>query len=132
MRTTPGAVQEILGSNYDSINCPSLKPYIDSASVVMDRVVVCATAKGITHTVSELRLMEMWVAAYLYTISDPIYKSKATADASATFMDRSYLDAAKMIDTSGCLNSIMSGNRASLDWLGKPISEQIDYFDRNY
>lgn len=131
MRTTPGAVIEILGNNYDTINCPSLKPFIDSASVVMDRVVTCATAKGITHTVTELRLMEMWVAAYLYTINDPIYKSKATADSSATFMDRSYLDAAKMLDSSGCLNSIMSGNRASLDWLGKPLSEMIDYVDRS-
>ena len=132
MRTTPGAVQEILGSNYDSINCPSLKPYIDSASAVIDRVITCAADKGITHTVAELRLMEMWVAAYLYTISDPIYKSKATADASATFADRSFLDPAKMLDPSGCLNSVMASNRASLDWLGKPISEQIDYVDRNY
>lgn len=131
MRTTPGAVKEILGQNYDTINCPSLKPFIDSASVIIDRVITCATNRGVTHTAAELRLMEMWIAAYLYTINDPLYKSKSTADASASFADRSYLDPAKMIDSSGCLNTIMSGNRASLDWLGKPLSEQLDYFDRN-
>lgn len=130
MRTNAGAVIEILGSNYDSINCPPMKLYLDTASVIIDRVVTCATGKGFTHSVSELRLMEMWVAAYLYTIHDPIYKSKSTADASATFMDRSYLDAAKMLDNTGCLNAVMAGNRASLDWLGKPLSEMIDYVDR--
>lgn len=130
MRTNAGAVIEILGNNYDSINCPPMKPYLDTASVIIDRVVTCATGKGLTHTVIELRLMEMWVAAYLYTINDPIYKSKSTADASATFMDRSYLDAAKMLDNTGCLNAVMAGSRASLDWLGKPLSEMIDYVDR--
>lgn len=131
MRTTPGDVQKILGANYDDINCPSLDPYIRAANLVISRVVTCATGKGVTLSTEEQREMEKWVAAHFYTINDPIYKSKQTANSSASYFDRSYLDAAKMLDTSGCLAAIVSGQRASLDWLGLAESEQTDYVDRN-
>lgn len=124
-------VSAVLGANYDNINCPSLIPYIKSAQDTVLRMVQCATAKGHTFTSSELSNIAMWLAAYYYTINDPIYKAKTTGDASATYFDRSYLDAAKMLDTSGCLNSIVTNNRASMTWLGKPPSQQINYVDRD-
>jgi hypothetical protein len=130
MRTTDKAVQEILGDNYDSINEPSLFPYIRAASLIVDDVVTCLATKGLTYTTARLREIETWVAAYLYTITDPIYKSKTTANSSATYPDRSYLDAAKALDNSGCLSGALSGNRASLDWLGLPPSSQTDYINR--
>lgn len=130
-RTTAEEVKEILGDNYDSVNCPRLTPFIDVANVMIDDVVTCAATKGITHSAAKLRQMERLLAAHYYTISDPLYKSKQTADASATFMDRSYLEAAKMLDNSGCLTAAVSGQRAGLTWLGKPPSEQYDYDERD-
>lgn len=130
-RTNPIKVQDILGGNYDTINCPSLKPFIESAGLILDRVIECATSKGITHTAGELAAMEMWVAAYLYTISDPIYASKTTANSSASYFERSYLDPAYMLDPSGCLKAIIKGTIASIEWLGKPPSAQLDYDQRN-
>lgn len=131
MRTNPEAVKEILGENYDTVNCPVLTPYIKAATLIIDRVVACASDRGVTHTASELREMERWMAAHFYTIYDPIYKVKTTANSSATYFDRSYLDAAKALDVSGCLGAIMSGQRASLDWLGLPPSEQTEYIQRD-
>lgn len=131
-RTTVVNVQDILGGNYDTINCPSLKPYIISAGLIIDRVVECATSKGFILLTGELAAMEMWVAAYLYTIGDPIYKSKTTANSSASYFDRSYLEPAYMLDPSGCLKAIISGKSvASLEWLGKVPSEQLDYDQRD-
>lgn len=130
MRTTDKAVIEILGDNYDCINLPSLFPYIRSASLIVDSMIDCLTGKGLVYTTARLKEIETWVSAYLYTITDPIYKSKTTANSSATYPDRSYLDAAKILDGSGCLAGILSGNRASLDWLGLPPSGQTDYINR--
>lgn len=129
-RTTPTDVVDILGANYDTINCPKLHPFIKAASLLIDRVEICATEHGYTLSTSEKTEMERWMAAHLYTIYDPIYKSKTTANSSATYFDRSYLDVAKSLDVSGCLNSIMSSNRVNFDWLGKIPSEQIDIEDR--
>lgn len=130
-RTTPAAVKEILGTNYDDINCPSLNPYIKAATLAIDRVDACATDRGYVLTTSELTEMERWVAAYFYTIYDPIYKTKQTANSSATYFDRSYLDVAKALDPSGCLNAVMSSQRINFDWLGKTPSEQIDIDERD-
>lgn len=132
MRTTPKDVQDVLGPNYDTINCPSLMPYLRSASLIIDDVVDCATESLITLSDARLAEMEKWIAAYLYTITDPIYKTKQTANSSASYFDRSYLDAAKSLDKTGCLAAILTtGARAGMDWLGKRPSEQIDIDDRN-
>lgn len=129
-RTTPEDVIEILGTNYDTINEPSLKPYIRAASLIVSRVIECAEQRDQDITASEAREMERWVAAYLYTINDPIYKSKQTANSSATFNDRSYLDGATALDPSGCLSTQMKGTNAFMYWLGTVPSEQTDVEDR--
>jgi hypothetical protein len=130
-RTKPEEVIEVLGSNYDDINEPSLKPYIKGANLIVSRVVTCAEERDITISDDEAREMERWVAAYLYTINDPIYKSKQTANSSAVFNDRSYLDGAFALDPSGCLRIQIKGTSALMGWLGKTPSEQIDVDDRD-
>lgn len=131
-RTNPKAVIAVLGSNYDTINCPLMTPYIRAASLMVTRADECATAIGYTLTSTELEEMERWVAAHFYTISDPIYLSKQTGNSSASYPERSYLDIAKMLDPSGCLSSLASANITPLDfeWLGKEPSNQIDYDQR--
>lgn len=134
-RTTPLAVENLLLKDYDSRNWPSLSPFIDSATVIVDRVVTCATAKGITLTTAEKELIERWLAAFFYTRSDPIYQSKSTDGSSASFVadpvdPERYRAGALAVDYSGCLAGILKGNRASAVWLGKRPSEQTSYVDR--
>ena len=124
-RTSSNAVQGVLADNYDG--CTNLTPFIATANAVMRRVVICSSARGFTLTVTEQEMMERWLAAYYYTIADPLYKSRSTNGASGSFFDRSYLEAAYAIDPSGCLKGIIEGKRASMVWLGKNPSEQIDY-----
>lgn len=140
-RTTEDAVEELLsaGGDYDTLNNPSLIPFIQTANVIVTRVVTCATEKGITLSTEERELIERWLSAHFYVMSDQTYAAKGTEGASATFhgqtgmnLDASkYGQTAKMVDYSGCLNAIGNAQRASLSWLGKRPSEQTDYSDRD-
>lgn len=134
-RTTQLAVENLLLKDYDSRSHPSLSPYIDSATVVVDRVVTCASKKGITLTTAEKELIERWLSAFFYTRVDPIYQSKGTDGSSASFVSdpvdpERYRMGAMAIDPSGCLSAILKQKTASGVWLGKRPSEQISYVDR--
>ena len=128
-RTTSGAVAGVLGGNHDGSTL--LTPYMDSANPIVTRTAACATGKGITLSAIELELIERWLAAYFYTIMDPLYTSKNTADAGGSFNPRSYLEAAYAIDYSGCLKAIIERKTAGMMWLGKPPSEQLPYEQRD-
>ncbi len=111
----------------------SILPFIEEAEVMTDSVEACANDRGLTLSETQLRLISTNLAAHFYSIRDQRYQSKKTADASATFLsDREdYLNKAKMIDTSGCLDSLAKGHKPRFHWLGKPKSAQIDYADRD-
>lgn len=132
-RTVSASVVVLLGKDYDTINTPSLTGFIDSASAIIDRVVICAAAKGITFSDVELELLERWVAAHLYVQSDATYKSRRTLRAAGEFNKDwdSYLKAAYGLDPSGCLKSAFTSNRVSAFWMGKVPSNQIPYVDRD-
>lgn len=138
-RTTAAAVKLVLagGKDYDTDNAPDLTPYIDTASALVDDVDTCATARGYTLSSTRLELIERWLAAHAYALSDQPYASKATDRASATFQGQTgmnldatkYGQMAKSLDTSGCLAS--AGRKARLLWGGLPPSQQTDYVDRD-
>ena len=140
-RTTAAAVQAVLapGKDYDTEDEPSLDPFIDTATAIVDRVEDCAVAKDRTLTDAELELIERWLAAHLYAMSDQTYASKSTAGASASFHGQTgmHLEATKYgqtaltVDYSGCLSAISKRQVARLVWLGKPPSEQLPYTDRD-
>jgi hypothetical protein len=133
-RTTTTAVQTLLGANYGALpdgTSPSLQPYVDAATNLVDQVVTCATAKGTTIDATTLELIERWLSAYLYTRMDPLYKSRSTKDASGSFADYGYKETAISLDPSGCLAGILKGQTAGMVWLGKPPSSQINYVDRD-
>jgi hypothetical protein len=135
-RTTSSAVLAILLRDYDSVNNPSLEPFIEAASSLMDDVAACAVAADATLSSTKLELMERWLAAHFYTKNNPVYQSKTTSQASATFVrgkkePEPYKDAALMLDSTGCLASALAGNRAGGFWAGKVPSEQIPYDQRN-
>lgn len=128
-RTTATAVEKVLGYNYDGES--DLSPYIDTAANIVDQAVACATARNIVISSGTAALMEMWLAAHYYLQMDPLYKSKTTGRASASFADQDYSKQALQLDGSGCLAGILSGKRASLTWGGKTDAEKLDYDQRN-
>lgn len=139
IRTTEAAVKGILLRDYDKRKAPSLIPFIESASSLVGRVSVCASARGEPLTAEQLELVERWLSAHLYQVSDQGYSSKSTDSASGSFQGQTgmYLESTKygqtalMMDTSGCLASFAKRAAASCDWLGKAPSVQTDYLDRD-
>lgn len=142
-RTTSSLVIALLGNsathpkglgNYDGVS--DVTQWIDSATAIVDRVATCATGKGITLSTTELELIERWLAAHYYTKYDPLYASKSTGRASASFIQdpkvpERYKAGALDLDPSGCLAGILAGARAGAAWLGKRPSDQTDYADRS-
>jgi hypothetical protein len=111
-RTTPGAVQAILGPNWDGYNptagiaSTDLTPFVYAASNVTDQVASLAAQRFqqrlTTFTLSGLQsatqapmgsdspntmleLIERWLAAHFYCHEDPLYNSKSTGGASGSF-----------------------------------------------
>ncbi len=144
IRTTPDAVIDVLrngseGGDYDDDNEPSLDGYIDAASAITDRVAACAIKKNLSLSTTELELIERWVAAHNYCMSDQTYASKNTTQASASFKGQTgkgleitnYGQTALRLDYSGCLSAIDKRQFAGVSWLGKPPSTQIPYEQRS-
>lgn len=135
-RTTTGAVQGILGSDYDTRRSPDLSPRIETAATLVDDIVAKATELSIPLTDTRLEVIERWLAAHLYCITDRPYKSRSAGGASGTFdgntdkgLDATlYGQTAKVLDTTGFLSSLGSSGgtgtggggstRAGLFWVG--------------
>jgi hypothetical protein len=140
-RTTSAAVIGILQGDYDTINNPSLQPFIDSASIMVDRVVAVAKTKAspVSLLINEQEVIERWLAAHFYCVSDQPYAAKTTAGASANFQGRTdiglegtkYGQMAIRLDYSGILNAIDKRLFSQMAWLGKPAGEQTPYRQRN-
>ena len=143
-RTNSTNVQGVLrlgsqGGDYDDANSPSLTPFIDTATAIVDRVNTCATDREVTLTTAELELIERWLAAHCYVQTDQSYASKSTAGASASFHGQTgmglenskYGQMALSLDPSGCLKAISQSRKVRAVWLGKIPSEQTDYVDRD-
>lgn len=139
MATTVAAVKQTLGADYDCISNPSLNTYIDTAAAIVGRVVECAAKKDVTITSSERELIQRWLAAHFYVMSDQNYKGRSTLRASGQFQGDTgmYLEASKygqtavLVDPSGCLNNIGKQSRAYIFWGGKRPSQQVDIESRD-
>lgn len=135
-RTDADAVKAVLLRDYDQRNTPSLTTFITSASLIVDRVATCAAAKGYTLSDALLLEMETWVAAYRYTLNNPVYSSKSTDGRSASFVrdGNPYKEGALALDPSGCLSVALDPKKATrpgFSWLGKRPSEATPYTDRD-
>lgn len=139
VRTTSALVIEILDRNYNTRDAPSLTPFIAAANSLVNRVRTCAREKSLALSTTELELLERWLAAHMYCQADRTYRQKSTGKASGAFdgitkdglESTMYGQTALRIDYSGCLRQIHTGASATVIWLGKPPSEQIDYADRD-
>lgn len=116
--------------------------FIAAASSLTNQVESCDSDNELSS--SQLYHIELMLSAHFYTMLDPLYKSRKTADASATFQGDTgmALDAthygqnAKVMDTTGCLAKLDKQAKegkitAGVTWLGLPPSDQTDYVDRD-
>jgi len=136
-RTTSERVRDVLMDDYDPSK--KLTPYIDSATLVIDRMIICASNKGISISVAEAEICERWLAACMYALSDKPYASRSNLQASGQFHGQTgmgweanlYGQNAMRLDPSGCLFAMNNRAKASGGWLGKTEPEQLDYDARN-
>ena len=137
-RTTESAVQGVLMSDWDG-STDLDTPFIAAANLFVTRVRACASAKGITLSTDELEMIERYIAAHLYVMSDQNHASRTVNGVSETYQGQTgmrleaskYGQTAMMLDPSGCAAGIGKGQRASMTWLGKAPSSQVDYIDRD-
>jgi hypothetical protein len=135
-RTNSVAVAAILGRNYDEAT--DLSPFIETAYLMVNKVVLCAARKGATTTAEGLEIIERWLAAHYYGCHDQFYTSKSTGGASASFQGQTgmrleatfYGQTALGLDDTGCLEALSKRNTASMVWLGKHRDERTDHEDR--
>lgn len=87
-RTSTTAVKAVLlpGQEYDLDRNPSLQPFIDAASSMVDRAV--ATRRGSVLSTSDQELIERYLAAHFYCTSDKVYTSTSKGGASGSFMQQ--------------------------------------------
>ncbi len=134
-RTTQEEVRTIIETDSDL----NIAPFLDAANALVDYIVTQDSAGILSAKLKEQ--IEKWLAAHFYAIRDLQYKEKKTGDASAIFQGRTGMgfDAslwgqqAKALDITGTLQRLDTKPRpkASLTWVGKPVSEQTDYVDRD-
>jgi hypothetical protein len=135
-RTSSALVQGLLLRDYDTRNNPSLTPFIDTASLVVDAVAACAARKGLTVSDEFLEMLERWLAAHYYTKNNPTYSSKSNDGRSASYIrdpkvPEPYKAGAMELDYTGCLLAVLnSGARVSMTWLGKRPREAVPFVDR--
>jgi len=131
-------VQAILETDQDPDRRISLEPFIKGANVLTNRV--SAGDEDGCMTADALFEVERYLAAHLYAARDQLYTSRSTGGASGSFQGQfgmrldstDYGQRAMLFDCTGVLQSINQGkSKATLAWVGKPPSEQIDDTDRD-
>lgn len=138
-RTTAPLVKGILLRDYDSKRNPNLQPFIDSANMLVNRVKVLAAADSIAYLDSELEIIERWLSAHGYVMTDQNYQQSKTLQSSAIYQGKTgmHLEASKYgqyamdIDYSGVLRQLNSNVKIRFYWLGKREQEQLSYDERN-
>lgn len=139
IRTTPALVKGILLNDYDTRREPALSPFIDTANMMVNRLSTLASNNGTPLTTTELELIERWLSAHFYKVSDRGYAEKQTDQARGRYHGQTaknleftpYGQMALVIDHTGLLGTISEGVVGSIGWLGKTESESLDWDQRN-
>lgn len=135
IRTTVSDVRSVITTD------PAIDPYsfIVTASHLVDHVVSQDTDGVLTAAIQ--KDIETYIAAHLYALRDPQYRSKSTGSASASFQGQSGMrldgtdwgQTAITLDLTGTLAALTEGGpqKVEMHWLGKPESERLSYDERN-
>jgi hypothetical protein len=139
VRTDPGAVQAILGEDYDKEAAPSLAPRIRIAGLIVDRLVTYGADVGVTVSEEEAAELEGWLAAWAYALSDKPYTSNSDgASQSYAGVTGKYLEAnlygqaAVAMDPTGYLQSQITGGviEATGSYLGRNRNTRLPFWER--
>lgn len=128
------AVRNVLGPNYDTVNNPTLTPFVEWANAIVSTVATYAAEVEETLSTSTKELMERYLAAHAYTAQDALYSSRSSLGRSGSFVrdpKGDYLKLAQALDPTGTLMAVVEGNRASGGWMGKTETEQLLWDERN-
>ena len=148
IRTTPGEVQEIMSPGGDYKPGKPVDPFIRMASRMVDAVQAAAPDYDLTpmdetpstiEAPSTARLVETWLAAWAYKMSDRQLASSGRGRASAPYTNQngkgleanSYGQTAMLLDTTGLLGASNSGRVVGTAWLGKFTDEMLTWDERN-
>jgi hypothetical protein len=119
-RTSITAVKTLLDVNYNGRS--QLSPYLDTASNLVDQTVRVAARRGLDPIPAGTQeLMERWLACWCYTQMDPLYLSRSTLSASASFLQQDYKAVAISLDPTGVLKAVLDSlNKGVVGcmWLG--------------
>jgi len=129
-RTNSINVKAVLGTEYDTVNSPDLTPFIQTASAIVDQIVLLDVASLLGSSLQEI--VERWLSAHFYQIMDPGYKSRSTGGASGslngetgqTFKCTRYGQQACALDLTGWLarrdKEVEEGSRRKVQllWVG--------------
>lgn len=116
-RTTPQLVQKVLLNDYDVEGAPDLGPAIDSASVLVEDLRLFGLRRDLVVDETRLEIVERWLAAHFYAVSDRPFANRSTGGAGAGFDGKTgqgldftgYGQHAKVLDPTGFLSSLGSG-----------------------
>lgn len=137
MRTTELAVKGII--QVDELVAPSLVPFIDSANSLVTELCVPA---GYDDT--RLELIERWLSAHFYAVTDPRLTSEHFGDINVKYQSKvdlhldlsHYGQQAMLLDTAGALSDLNQEAKkgkpnAGIIWGGtKPRnSRAVDYLE---
>lgn len=133
-RTSNALVIDNLKNDY--VLGATLTRPINIATLIVNRMVECATRKGLTYNSDELLEIETQLASHYYTRTDRLYRMRMTDRASGTWLynqknPEPYLANALELDYIGCLNAVLNQKRAGIDWLGKDDPDKLTYDERN-
>ena len=152
LRTNSAAVAAVLGQDYeagDAVNdipATDLTPFMTSANAIVNQVVVLAGSSrdqfraALASDSATQELIERWLSAHFYCAQDKPEIQKTTQGASASFQGQKqtqgldtteYGRRAITLDYSGKLNALDKRAFARTAWLGKPVSQQVPYCQRN-
>jgi len=146
-RTTSTQVIDLLGDSlthtrgegdYDGET--DLTVFIETANLLVTRVIACATRKGASLDTDEAEMLERWLAAHFYVQRDQALSSKSNGvGSSGSFQGQTgmhlenskYGQAAMAIDFTGCLRAVATRKTARLIWGGTPYRDRTTYQERN-
>jgi hypothetical protein len=112
--TNADLVKGVLLNDYDADINPDLAPAIASASLMVDDVQARGTQIGAPVSEDRLEVIERWLAAHFYAVSDRPYASRSTGGGSGSFDGKTdkgldftgYGQHAKLLDPTGYLASL--------------------------
>jgi hypothetical protein len=126
VKPDPGAVQSVLGTDFDRELAPSLEPRIRAAGIIVGRLVSYGADNGVTVSDDEQTELWTWLAAWAYCLTDKPFTSNSDG-ASQSYAGQTgmgleanlYGQMALTLDPTGYLATLKDGGGGTLEATGE-------------